>query len=92
MVGDSNLLQTSFENNEIGLTYKGSNCHNVTNIIFECFSSLNLYQMNSTLNEYGLRLDLVFSSSNLIKISSTYNSLVPLDRYLPSTINYRKQY
>jgi len=80
MVGDFNLSQIRFENNEIGLTYKGSiMCHNVANIIFECFSSLNLYQMNSILNECGSQLDLVFFSSNLIKMSSTYYSLVPLD-------------
>jgi len=82
LYGDYNLPQVRFASNEVGLV--SNNNHGSTQcsqIVNDCFSSLNLYQLNDVLNCRGTQLDLVFSNNPFINIQPLDNSLVPLDKY-----------
>jgi len=58
-------------------------------IIFDCFSSLNLHQSNNILNVHGSQLDLVFSNNPLVNVMPSDDSIVPIDLYHPVlTTNY----
>jgi hypothetical protein len=50
-------------------------------MIFDCFSSLNLHQLNNILNVHGSQLDLVFSNNPLVNVMPLDDSIVPIDLY-----------
>jgi hypothetical protein len=77
-----------FTSNDIGLICNET-ITSRSEIIFDCFSSLNLHQLNNILNAYSSQLDLVFSNNPLVNIMSLDDSIVSIDLYytIPTT-NY----
>jgi hypothetical protein len=81
--GDYNLSGTKFYNNTFGLKYIGTRSQK-SDIIFNSFSSLNLYQMNACVNDFGSTLDLIFTDVKNLTVSLSNQHLVKLDRYHPA--------
>lgn len=85
---DYNLPQVHFTSKDISLICNRT-ISSHSEIIFDCFSSLNLHQLNNILNIYGTQLDLVFSNNPLINVMPLDDSIVPIDLYHPVlTTNY----
>jgi len=77
-----------FISNDIGLICNGT-ISSRSEIIFDCFSSLNLHQLNNILNVHGSQLDLFFSNNPLVNVMLSDDSIVPIDLYHPVlTTNY----
>lgn len=57
---------------------------NPIGIIFDSFSSLNLYQMNACTNDFDSTLDLIFTYNKDLTVNLSYQNLVTIDRYHPS--------
>jgi len=88
LYGDYYLPQVRFTSNDIGLICNGT-ISSRSEIIFDCFSSLNLHQLNNILNVHGCQLDLVFSNNPLVNVMPSDDSIVPIDLYHPVlTTNY----
>lgn len=51
--------------------------HKKTEILFNCFSEHNLYQLNSVTNEFNSTPDLIFTNYNHLIVDSCENALLP---------------
>lgn len=80
LAGDYNLPNVKFLNNDLGMIYSGVHTPSA-DIIFEHFSSLNLYQINMIENEFGNSLDLIFVTKNSTRANKSEDFVVPLDKY-----------
>lgn len=82
LAGDYNLSNVKSINDDLGMLY--SSIHTPSaDIIFEHFSSLNLYQINMIKNEFGNSLDLIFVTKNTTHVNKSEDNLIPLDKYHP---------
>lgn len=83
LAGDYNLPNVKFTNDDLGMLYSGVHTPSA-DVIFEHFSSLNLYQINMIENEFNKTLDLVFVTNNSTHVNKSEDNLVPLDKHHPA--------
>lgn len=79
LYGDYNAR---FTFNDVGLLCNGRTSPR-SDIMFDFFSSLNLYQLNDILNITDSQLNLVISNNPQVNVMSLDNSIVPFDQYHP---------
>lgn len=76
LCGDYNIPETTWSNNEIGISVDGPLNPN-TNTLSHYLGYYNFYQMNTIPNSRGVLLDLVFTLSNNVIVRPAYDLLLP---------------
>lgn len=86
IVGDHNLPEISWHNDDLGLLSYGHNSS--ADCLLELFLYLNLFQHNSITNANHVMLDLIFSNDSTLNVSGALEELLKCDKHHPAIAIY----